>query len=613
MIIAEWVKIVGWIDKIVVNIKKTMHKFTHNINARLSILWLIIPLSVVIALAGCVTQKPEYEGIKNIQTEPVEGDAIPTRINTPSSAAAVSETAEPREGGTTAVLEQTGTVTNALEKTIRIKVSEGFPAHLQKVLNQITGVEIGEECEDGWIKSTLAYSDNDIASMTYVVVVTFPTITDEISLLDVKRAWNGEGVSAFDGKPLLLSPQTYAAWREVWGEARGKGIGIYEADRLLDLAWKEGISWALVPFDELEPRWKALRIDGISVFDDVPSYPLTLYYRFEGEEEVVAILNENFQNAGVILPYQNRDRAKMTTLILTGTTALVRYTAERMDENGVLYPAEKVKDWLSGADFTHISNEAPFYSKCPSAVPVRRESRFCSDPSYIELLQEIGADIVELTGNHLMDWGSEAMIKTLDLYRKEGIRYYGGGYNQQDAMKALEIEHHGNRLVLLGCNAMGPEAVWATEITPGAAQCDFDAMGDMIEAYKQKGYIVIVTLQHFEVCQVAPQSSQRVDFKRLAAAGADIVSGSQAHCPQGMTFFGNSFIHYGLGNLFFDQMESMYGRSEFVDRHVFYDGRYLGVELLTAILEDYAQPRPMTEDERKRFLELIFEGSEWTP
>ena len=35
-------------------------------------------------------------------------------------------------------------------------------------------------------------------------------------------------------------------------------------------------------------------------------------------------------------------------------------------------------------------------------------------------------------------------------------------------------------------------------------------------------------------------------------------------------------------------------RREFIDRHVFYDGKYLGVELLTALLEDYSRPSPMT-------------------
>ena len=81
-----------------------------------------------------------------------------------------------------------------------------------------------------------------------------------------------------------------------------------------------------------------------------------------------------------------------------------------------------------------------------------------------------------------------------------------------------------------------------------------------------------------------------------------------------MVFEGDTFIHYGLGNLFFDQMAVYYNntlmpgtRDEFIDRLVFYDGELISVELLTAKLEDYARPRPMTAEERAALLSRIFE------
>jgi poly-gamma-glutamate synthesis protein (capsule biosynthesis protein) len=49
----------------------------------------------------------------------------------------------------------------------------------------------------------------------------------------------------------------------------------------------------------------------------------------------------------------------------------------------------------------------------------------------------------------------------------------------------------------------------------------------------------------------------------------------------------------------------------FIDRHVFYNGKYINTELLTYINEDYAQPRPMTEQERTQFLEKIFKVAGW--
>jgi Xaa-Pro aminopeptidase len=58
----------------------------------------------------------------------------------------------------------------------------------------------------------------------------------------------------------------------------------------------------------------------------------------------------------------------------------------------------------------------------------------------------------------------------------------------------------------------------------------------------------------------------RPDFVNLAAAGAVFVQGSQAHQAQGFEFYGDSLIHYGLGNLFFDQYGYLNARGERVSR-----------------------------------------------
>jgi len=98
----------------------------------------------------------------------------------------------------------------------------------------------------------------------------------------------------------------------------------------------------------------------------------------------------------------------------------------------------------------------------------------------------------------------------------------------------------------------------------------------------------------------------------MAQAGAVIVSGSQAHQPQGMEFLNSSFIHYGLGNLFFDQ----YGlceacRQGLIDQHIFYDGRYISTEFLPIQFIDYARSRPMTTQETAKLFDSLFAASGW--
>jgi poly-gamma-glutamate capsule biosynthesis protein CapA/YwtB (metallophosphatase superfamily) len=123
----------------------------------------------------------------------------------------------------------------------------------------------------------------------------------------------------------------------------------------------------------------------------------------------------------------------------------------------------------------------------------------------------------------------------------------------------------------------------------------------------------IVTLQYFEDYSAYPSAKMKADFQRLAEVGAAVVTGSQAHTPKPMVFYEGSFIHFGLGNLFFDQMAVYYNeilmpgtRDAFIDRFIFYDGRLISVELLTTLLEDYARPRPMTPLERVALLTRIF-------
>ena len=99
----------------------------------------------------------------------------------------------------------------------------------------------------------------------------------------------------------------------------------------------------------------------------------------------------------------------------------------------------------------------------------------------------------------------------------------------------------------------------------------------------------------------------------LTKAGAIIVSGSQAHQPQGIEIKDNSFIHHGLGNLFFDQIYEIPPNTAtaFIDRHIFYNGKHINTELLTIKFIDFARARPMTEAEREVLLRKIFQASGW--
>jgi hypothetical protein len=463
------------------------------------------------------------------------------------------------------------------------------------------------------IEISFKNQESSQAQSVYVLVTPFPTVTDGVTTDELNLAWTqGTAPAAFHGHPLLMDQATLDAIKTLWDEPASGLVRIIASDRLLDEAWPDMGSWAIIPFEELQPKWKVLTIDGQSPIHknfDISVYPL--------------IVNSDPQTSNdlpsPVLQSSNYDPSKLTTVIMTGVTALVRATAYTMELKSVTYPGEKIRDIMREADIAHISNEIPFYTGCTFPKPDQRALVFCSDPKYIELLTDVGADVIELTGNHFADRGAAGMLETIEIYKKHRLPYFGGGIDLQDSLRPALFEVNGNKIAFIGCNKPDVNRFpTATETKPGAAPCDFEYLTSKINQLKAEGYLVISTFQWNESYDSYPSPQQIRDFQLMADSGASIVSGSQAHYAQKMEFRGEAFIHYGLGNMFFDQMGDQSWmprgiRRVFLDRYIIYDGKLISVELIPAMMEDYSRPRPMTEFERSGFLQEYFYYSGWMP
>jgi hypothetical protein len=535
-------------------------------------------LPVLILAVGCSSQPPAPA----TQAPTPQ----PTRTSTPSVARAPALWIAPsvpealRESAATLQVPQ---VADASAATLRLEVSTS-----------------GEPSVSEWV---------------YALVAPFPSVVDGVALDDLRAYWEGAPSSSFISWTMWMSASTLSAFSALWGEPVAP-IHVVSPKQLADSAWSTLPSWGIVPFENLEPRWKVLTVDGQSPIHkdfDVASYPLKIDFSLVAAEGAPP---------SVTLPLSNRDDSKLTTVIMSGTSALVRGIAYQMEVRGIDWPAGAIGDWLREADVVHVSNEVAFDPACPPPNP--NENRFyCSDPKYMGLFDDAGVNVVELTGNHIMDQGEAALLYSLKLYHDHHISYFGGGANLNEARQPLLLEDHGNRIAFLGCNAGEPPEPLATNKLPGANPCDWSQLVSQIGQLRQQGYLPIVTFQYKEGYSPMVMPWQSIDFRRAADAGAVIVSGSQSHVPLQMEFHSGTFIHYGLGNLFFDQMANQppgpglplqpAERYEFLDRHVFYDGRYLGTELLTALLENYGRPTPMDAGQRADILQAYFGYSGWLP
>jgi len=442
----------------------------------------------------------------------------------------------------------------------------------------------------------------------YAVVVPFATTLDDIAFNELQQRWQG-----FGDAPLFVTPDAAAMLQSQWGFSASP---LVTPDLLLTELENNPGAWGILGFDQLDPRYKVLTIDGINVLSNqfVPAaYPLGVALAIEG---VGARLLTSDLHQSLPGPFTNRDESQLTTLLMTGVTAMARGTAAAMARSGVLYPAAVISATFAAADITHISNEIPFLDDCVVNNTLNNLT-LCSHTDYWATLEAVGTDIVGLSGNHVNDFGYAGARRSLQFYQEQEIPIYGSGFTVEEACAPLRWEHNGNSFAFIAALAYGPSSAWVTDEEPGA--CYYydhqDAVLATVRAMAKEVDIVAVELQYEETYFPYPTANQVTEFRELRAAGADIVTGVQSHVPQAMEPYGNSdeggagIISYGLGNLFFDQMWSWETRTELYARHTIYQGQVLNTEILTGVLEDFAQPRWTTPEERTDLLETIFDAA----
>lgn len=497
---------------------------------------------------------------------------------------------------------------------LKLNLSQELPAEMFASIPTPLGMVLSDDPEEADIVVEVA-SDGQkydlINYQVYTLVAPFFTVQDNITLKELTAILTG--MSSQEEAPFkgVYAKEPFSQLQSLIDPKNPKRVTLATTT---DLSVIPEEYWMIVPFEELQPEFKVISIDGISPLDDnfdpskySLSLPVGVRLNATDREIDPALLSS-------LLPESNYKPGQLTSLIMTGVTAMARDTAFVMSTECVLYPGTNIRKVMRAADLTHISNEVSFFENCPLPDPDYEGFIFCSDPEYIDLLADLGTDIVELTGNHNNDvraiYKVDSVPYSLDLYRKNDMQWYAGGTNLTNAKAPLKIEHNGNKLAFVGCNSYGPYMAWATDDSSGSAPCeDWEWIKQSVAALKLEGYLPIVTLQFQEEYLYTATSLAIRDFRPLAEAGAVIVNGSQSHVGKALEFYSDALIQYGLGNLFFDQPGFYITYDGFIQKHFFYQGRHISTQLLTITLEDTAKPRFMTDDERAKFLQDIFDSS----
>ena len=381
----------------------------------------------------------------------------------------------------------------------------------------------------------------------------------------------------------------------------------------------------LISFNELSPNDKLLSVDGkyfLDEFDSGALFRLIFLNTVDGSEtsqsreEITNIISQISERAPA---FPTKDG--ILSINQTGVTALARAMQTKLNQVGdASYFAEKIADFLSQADLTHISNEVSFADNCTTSSGT---VTLCADPRMAKVLELVGTDIIELTGNHNNDWSANANLKTLELYEEKGYQTFGGGKDEATAKIPLEISDKNTNITWIAVNqstSTKANGQGALGNHPGANIYDEATVKQQISEAKANGDFVIVDVQYFECYSYpergaempscdAPISGQQAFFRHLIDLGADMVVGTQAHQPQTYELYNGKPIYYGLGNLFFDQIYWPGTTRGIILTHYFKDGKLLQTRLSPTVYGQALQVQLMDKASAESFLSRLLKSS----
>jgi hypothetical protein len=248
-------------------------------------------------------------------------------------------------------------------------------------------------------------------SIFYVPVTSFYSMVEDIAWQDFIDFWKGSisGLKDIEGNEIqtkiVVSEGVLGVLEKMLGECRAASLEVVKNYEILPIIEGERVAVdpqkqkkdenqqeqvkqereenqdkengmaaiSVIPFDDLRPEFKVLSLDGISVLDknlEDSGYPLAFEIKVQSKNnEITKDIKDAVEDVFDDESFSNRFPDDIVTIIMTGVTALTRQIAARMDEHGILYPAEKIADVLWDADITHISNEVSFVEDCYAAKP----------------------------------------------------------------------------------------------------------------------------------------------------------------------------------------------------------------------------------------------------
>ena len=251
---------------------------------------------------------------------------------------------------------------------------------------------------------------------------------------------------------------------------------------------------------------------------------------------------------------QEETTSEPVTLVFTGDVLLSDYVLSNYNSSGISgVVSPDVLNQLTQADLTIINNEFPFSTRGTQAPD--KQFTFRVNPSYVSVLTDMGVDIAGLANNHVLDYGSDALLDTFDTLDAAGIDYMGAGEDLSRASALITKEIGGQTFGFLAASRVIPVVSWDVNNSSPGVFTTYDPtqlVAAIQEARNKCDYLTV--LVHWGIERDAyPQEYQTQLAKQYIDAGADLIIGAHPHVLQAISYYNGKPICYSLGNFIFNQ------------------------------------------------------------
>jgi poly-gamma-glutamate capsule biosynthesis protein CapA/YwtB (metallophosphatase superfamily) len=250
-------------------------------------------------------------------------------------------------------------------------------------------------------------------------------------------------------------------------------------------------------------------------------------------------------------------------IALTGDVMLGRLVDQYVIRNQLIGPEKIWSDVLPlmlKADRRLINLECVISDQGREWKPDSKAFHFRAHPRAIDFLRAAKIDCATLANNHVLDYGTDALLECLALLDQAGIKRTGAGASLSEALTPAVVDVPQGRLGVVSLTDSEPE--WeAGEKKPGIHYIAYDAKG-LVEPYRSRLALVlkqahrqadlVMVSAHVGPNWGPPSVAMRALAHQIIDLGADLYWGHSNHTPQGIEIHKGKAILYSAGDFIDD-------------------------------------------------------------